>query len=125
MARHAGTVKNNRFVPDDPDLFSKDFQERNDKKVCVIVKYDHETPTENQLKYFYGAIIEPISRYMKKQPHETVAFFQGLFLPTVEVYGDWIVPSVKPISKLKKQEMAEFINKIKYFTEYKLNLIID
>jgi hypothetical protein len=122
MARHAGTVKNNRFVPDDPDLFRKDFQERNDKKVCVIVKYEHETPTE--IKYFYGAIIEPISRYMKKQPHETVAFFQGLFLPTVEVYGNWIVPSVRQISELKKQEMAEFINQIKDFVR-KLNLIID
>lgn len=118
--RHKGIFKNGKFKPFKPTMLKNDILSREGKAGYIVLEDYVEEKTKDELGYYYGGIItgtcmatEAFGGWEKNEIDE---FFQNMFLSEhmiKELNGEVVsFPYRNRISKLRKSEMAVFINKV-------------
>ena len=103
-------------------FFKKDVEKWEGKS--VEIRKVSESKTIQQLRYLWGIVYKIISEDTGFTPEEVSEVYKKKFLTYQKEHKKKIYNFTKGLSELKKDEMAEFIDKVIRHATSDLNLII-
>ncbi len=83
--KHPGLVQRGKFIPDDPDLFRKDFTRREGRRVCVSVGIERRDRSDQQNRYYWGCVIKTLSEWSGYEPEEMHEALKAEFLALPDI----------------------------------------
>jgi hypothetical protein len=121
VIKHFGRIKSGKFLPNNAELFKKEFIKREGKKVYVVVKTETKARSTQQNKYLW-AIYNMLSEHTGNQADDLHEYFKAEFLK--EPLGGAIAYRIKSTTELTTIEFTKFIEEIKRFSASELQFFL-
>lgn len=120
--KHVGVVKNGKYIPDNPDVFKRQFALYEGKSVDVTVTLHRKDRTEAQNKYYWAVVVNILGDYFGYSPEEMHQALKMKFLMLED--ADKKVPTTMSTTYLSTAEFSEYVEKIKRWAaeEYQVDI---
>jgi hypothetical protein len=110
-ARHLGTVRKGKFIPDSPQTFRMEFYKREGKRVSVTVSGERKHKTDPQRKYYFGVVVAIMADYTGYTSDEMHEALKWQFLRVPGANG--LLDRVRSTESLTTAEAEEYYEAIR------------
>ena len=119
--KHFGTVKQGKFIADDPCAFKLSFCILEDKPVTVTVAKTSKKRSSNQNRYYWGVVAKLVAEatgYTTDEAHDALRW---QFLKKV---ADGMPDTVKSTKELTTAEFEDYMTEIRQWASVALSCYI-
>jgi hypothetical protein len=114
-----GKINNGKIQLNKPDQFKSHLTSLEDNDIQVIVRKDRKNRTDQQNKYYWGAIIEILGKELGYTPEEMHEALKWQFLKK-----NGIIPTVRSTTELSTSDFKEYIEKIKIWAAEEMDIFL-
>lgn len=107
-----GYVKQNKFIPYNPEQFKKIFEHYNDKKVEISVRGESKTRTIPQNAYLWGVVYKYISEEIGYEPEQVHELMKFKFLKIEILVKGNPETVIRSTTDLSTEEFNQYIERI-------------
>lgn len=108
-----GSLKDGKFVPDNPPYFRTILSGFEDTpKVRIVIERQRGAKTKKQLGYLFGVVYPEIARHTGHSVEELDAIFKAKYLHTSLKWRGGELRVVRSKAELTSDEMGEFIGSV-------------
>lgn len=105
-----GTVREGKFIPDNPTIYSNAFCVHEGKRVEVTIGRVTTKRSGEQNKYYWGVVIAILSQHTGYTPEEMHDALRVKFLSETGQHSGLVI--TRSTTTLTKEEVAQYIEKI-------------
>ena len=121
--KHFGKVEQGRFIPDDPEMYALALTPFEGKRASVTVEPIRKTRSDKENRYYWGVVIELISKHTGHLPDEIHDALRFQFLK-VSAGELGMPPMAKSTASLTTKEFEDYLSTVRIWAGTFLELYI-
>lgn len=112
IAKHIGTVKRGRFIPDNPVAFRFAFCKLEGQECAVTVQKNKKHRSSNQNRYYHGVVVKLVSEVTGYTLYEAHNALKMLFL---RKHRDGMPETIGSTKDLNTKEFEEYLENVRHW----------
>jgi hypothetical protein len=121
--KHFGKVESGRFVPDDPELYALALTPFEGKRASVTVEPIRKNRSDKENRYYWGVVVNLISKELGYFPDETHHALRFKFLRT-SGGEQGTLETAKSTTELSTKEFEDYLEHIRIWAGAFLGIYI-